>query len=299
MRLLEHLELAVGELAQALVQSQPRVSRHAAILCDSGLAERRREGSWVFLRKAVSHGSPDALAAAISHLLDAAEKHDAQFAAQCELDRQRLNTIRLARESSAAEFFASKAEKWDQLSALLSPAEEVESVIIDQLGDAHLGRMLDIGTGTGRMAELLADRCDHVVGFDRSTEMLRLARARLQDLPVEQWELVQGDFNALPFAEQTFDTVMLHQVLHYAQDPEHVVKEAARIARPDARIVIVDLAEHHNEELRDRHAHVRLGFSRDQMKALMRNAGLSGAPPAELSGKGLPINVWITRKKAS
>jgi len=298
MRLLEHLELAVGELAQALGQSQPRVSRHAAILCDSGLAERRREGSWVFLRKAISRDSTDPLAVAVAHLLHAAEKQDAQFAAQCEVDRQRLNTVRAARESSAAQFFAGKAEKWDQLRALLSPAEEVENLVLDQLGDAHLGRLLDIGTGTGRMAQLLADRCDHVVGFDRSTEMLRLARARLQDLPAERWELVQGDFNALPFAEETFDTVVLHQVLHYAQDPGHVVKEAAQSARPDARVVIVDLAEHHNEELRDSHAHVRLGFSQEQMQALMEGAGLSGLPPAKLSGKGLPIYVWIARKIA-
>lgn len=296
MRLLEHLELAVGELAQALGQSQPRVSRHVAILCESGLAERRREGSWVYLRKAVSPGSDSAIAAAAARLLDAAEVEDADFAAQCTEDRRHLAAIRARRENSAAQFFASHAGEWDQLRVLLSPAEEVENSIVQSIGNQPLGRLLDIGTGTGRIAELLADRADYVVGFDRSPEMLRLARARLQNFPANRWELVQGDFYALPFPDAEFDTVTLHQVLHFAHEPVYTLREAARVGSPDARIVIVDLGAHARDELRERHAHVRLGFTDEQMSALLYDAGLGADEPINLVGEGLTTKIWIAQR---
>lgn len=295
MRLLEHLELAVGELAQALGQSQPRVSRHVAILCDSGLAERRREGSWVYLRKAISINSESAVAAAASRMLDAAETEDSDFAAQCAEDRRHLAAIRARRESSAAQFFASHAGEWDQLRALLSPAEDVEASIVSSIGNRPLGRLLDIGTGTGRIAEVLADSAEHVVGFDRSPEMLRLARARLQDMPVDSWELVQGDFYALPFPDATFDTIVLHQVLHFAHQPAYVLREAARVSRTNARFVIVDLAAHARDELRERHAHVRLGFTDEQMSELLCDSGLAAPDPLELVGEGLTTKIWIAQ----
>ena len=296
MRLLEHLELAVGELAQALGHSQPRVSRHVSILCDSGLAERRREGSWVYLRKAISDASDSAVDVAASRLLDAAEAEDAEFAAQCAEDRRHLAAIRARRESSAAQFFANHAGEWDQLRALLSPAEEVEECIVEAIGGQPLGRLLDIGTGTGRIAELLANRAEYVVGFDRSPEMLRLARARLQDFPAGHWELVQGDFYALPFADASFDTVTLHQVLHFAHEPVYTLREAARVSSAGARIVIVDLAAHARDELRERHAHVRLGFTDEQMAELLHDSGLAAAPPVALVGEALTTKVWIARR---
>ena len=293
MRLLGHLELAVGELAQVLGQSQPRVSRHVAILCDAGLAERRREGSWVFLRQAVSDTSERPLVAAVARLLAAAEEEDAGFAARCAEDRRHLAAIRATREKSAAAFFASHAEEWDSLRQLLGPAEEVEAALLDALGDAPLGRMLDIGTGTGRIAQVLEGRADHIVGFDRSPEMLRLARARLQGLPVDRWELVQGDFHALPFAAESFDTTVLHQVLHYAHEPALVLAEAARVTRGGGRLAVVDLAAHERGELRKRHAHVRLGFADEQMLALLAEAGFDAAPSLALPGNGLTTRLWI------
>lgn len=298
MRLLEHLELAVGELAQVLGQSQPRVSRHVAILCDSGLAERRREGSWVFLRKAIARGSARPLAAAVARLLDAAEAEDSTFAIRCAEDRRHLAAVRAVREKSASDYFARTAEEWDRLRALLSPEDRVEAALLKALGKPSLGRLLDIGTGTGRMADLLADRADHVVALDRSPEMLRLARARLQKLPAERWELVQGDFAALPFEPASFDTVVFHQVLHYAQDPGYALQEAARVCRPGGRIIIVDLAAHGREELRTRHAHVRLGFSDEQMLTLLSECGFTPSlPVSALPGSGLTTKIWIAQRE--
>lgn len=296
MKLLQHLEFAVGELAQMLGQSQPRVSRHVAILCDAGLIERRREGGWIFLRNTVSLESARPIAACVARLLAAAEDEDEEFAARCAEDRRHLAAIRATRERAATEFFAGQAEKWDRLRALLSPAREVEAALLKALEGRELGNLLDIGTGTGRIAELLAERADHIVGLDRSPEMLRVARARLQTLPVEHWELMHGDFNALPFAAGIFDTIVLHQVLHYAQNPAHVLQEAARVAREEARIVVVDLAAHEREELRKHHAHVRLGFTDEQLLSFLSECGFSASLPLALPGKGLTTKVWIAAR---
>lgn len=293
MRLLGHLELAVGEIAQVLGQSQPRVSRHIAILCDCGLAERRREGSWVFLRQAIARNSARPIAAAVAHLLDAAEQEDSDFAARCAEDRRHLAAIRAVREKSAAEYFARYADEWDRLRALVSPDDRVEAALLKALGREKLGRLLDIGTGTGRMADLLAERADHVVALDRSPEMLRLARARLQKLPPHRWELVQADFSALPFDPASFDTLVFHQVLHYAQDPGYALKEAARVCRPGGRVAIIDLAAHEREEMRKRHAHVRLGFTDEQMLALLGDAGFGPCPSLALPGKELTTKIWL------
>ncbi len=295
MRLLEHLELAVGELAQVLGQSQPRVSRHIAILCDSGLTERRREGSWVFLRKIVTLDSARPLAAAAAHLLTAAEEEDADFAARCAEDRRHLAAIRSSRERHAAEFFARQAEDWDRIRAMLGPAGQVETAL-NKILPNRIGRLLDVGTGTGRIAHLLAGRSDHVVGLDKSPEMLRLARARLQDLPSSRWELAHGDFAALPFPSDSFDTVVFHQVLHYALEPGSAVREAARVCRPGGQVVIVDLAAHEHEELRKRHAHVRLGFTDEQILELLSDSGFRPQAPLALPGKVLTTKIWVGQR---
>ncbi|HNN55034.1 MAG TPA: metalloregulator ArsR/SmtB family transcription factor [Novosphingobium sp.] len=295
-RLLAHMELAVGELAQILGQSQPRVSRHVRILCDAGLAERRKEGSWVFLRSAIGEERAPPLGAAAARLLAAAERDDAQFAARCAEDRRHLAAIRSARENSAQAYFARHAAEWDTLRSLHTPDGSVEAALSRALGSTSLGELLDVGTGTGRMAELFAPRARHVTAFDMSPEMLRIARTRLQDLPAEKVELVQGDFAALPFAEASFDTLLFHQVLHYAQDPALVLGEAARVTRPGGTVAVVDFAAHDREELRSQHAHARLGFSDEQMLALLSDSGFVAAPPEALPGKPLTVKIWTGRR---
>lgn len=292
MRLLAEMELAVGELALVLGQSQPRVSRHIRILCDAGLAERRKEGAWVFLRSAIGQERAPPLGAAAARLLAMAEEGDAQFAARCAEDRRHLAAIRAARESAAQTYFARHAAEWDELRGLHSPDGPVEAALLKSLDSAGLGALLDIGTGTGRIAELLGPRAKRVTGLDKSPEMLRLARTRLQDLPAERLDLVQGDFTSLPFAAQSFDTVVFHQVLHYAQDPAPALTEAARVCRPGGTIAIVDFAAHDREELRSQHAHARLGFSDEQMLGLLSEAGFQAAPPMALPGKPLTVKIW-------
>ncbi len=294
MRLIATMELAIGELAHALGQSQPRVSRHVAILCDAGLAERRREGSWVFLRQSAAGG--EATARAVARLLAAAEDEDASFAHTCAEDRRHLAAIRDARDKSAADYFARHAGEWDRLRALLAPADAVEQALVAALGSESLGAVLDIGTGTGRIAELLEPASDKVTGLDKSPEMLRLARARLQGLPSGRVELVQGDFAALPFAPASFDTVVFHQVLHYASEPDYALAEAARVCRAGGRIAIVDLAAHEREDMRRAHAHARLGFGDDQMSAMLSRYGFEAGARETIEGGELAVKVWTARR---
>ncbi len=291
MRLLANMELAVGELAQVLGQSQPRVSRHIRILCDAGLAERRKEGSWVFLKSAIGEGLAPPLGDAVARMLGVAERDDPSFAARCAEDRRHLAAIRAARENSAAEYFARHAAQWDEIRILHSPDGPVEAALTLALGSS-LGALLDIGTGTGRMAEVLAGSAAHITAYDNSPEMLRIARARLQHLPAALVDLVQGDFAALPFADGAFDTVLFHQVLHYAQSPDVALAEAARVTKPGGRIAVVDFAAHDREELRSQHQHARLGFTDEQIMTLFTEAGYAAAAPIALPGKPLTVKIW-------
>jgi ArsR family transcriptional regulator len=173
----------------------------------------------------------------------------------------------------------------------------VERRLAEALADAPLGHLLDIGTGTGRIAELFADQAARVAALDKNLEMLRVARAKLQHLPAARVELVQGDFAELPFADASFDTVILHQVLHFAPDPAPALAEAARVLRSGGRIAIVDFASHDHEELRIRHQHVRLGFSDRQMADLLRAADFAVATPLALEGGALVVKIWTARRR--
>ncbi len=302
MRLLASMELAVGEVAQVLGQSQPRVSRHIKILCDSGLAERRKEGAWVFLRSSLGEASESLLASALARLLAVAENEDAAFGRRCAEDRQHLDAIRTSRESHALDWFARHAEEWDELRSLHIADGPVEAALREMLadltgGEAKLGRLLDVGTGTGRMAELFAPQASHVVAFDKSPDMLRIARARLQHLPAGSVELVQGDFAQLPFAPRGFDTVLFHQVLHYAQAPEAVLAGAARVTAPGGRVAIVDFAAHDREDLRQTHAHARLGFSDAQIEAMLLDSGFVPHATRALAGHELVVKLWTATRR--
>ena len=292
LRLVSSMELAVGEIAQVLGHSQPSVSRHIAILGDAGLVERRREGSWMFLRGAKADG----FALSISTLLAECDGFDPEFGEVCAADRSKLAAIRNARETQAQDYFADHASNWDELRRLHSPDQTVEDALIEALGPGPLGQVLDIGTGTGRMAELFATRAERVIALDKSPAMLRVARARLQHFGGDKIEMVQGDFNALPLADGSMDTVLFHQVLHFAQNPAEALGEAARVLKSGGRIAIVDFAAHQREELRERYAHARLGFSDEQMEQLLSHSGFEAEPPKAMDEGELVVKIWLARR---
>jgi|TARA_R100000501_G_scaffold10060_1_gene19805 ArsR family transcriptional regulator len=278
-RLARRMELTVGELASVLEQSQPRVSRHVRILGEAGLVERHKEGSWVFVRFAGGE-----LAAHVGALLDAAEPP--------EDDIGRLEAVRGERVEEAERYFADHAENWDRVRALHVADSEVEAAITKTLGSRPLGTLLDIGTGTGRMLEVLAPGASHAIGIDRSAEMLRAARGKLEAAGLTQCQVRQGDMFALPQADASVDTVVLHHVLHFADRPHAAVAEAARVLSPGGRLLIADFAPHDREELRRNHAHVRLGFADEQMKSWLEKAGLRPHAPQHLEGP-LTVTIWL------
>lgn len=288
--LLRRMELSVGELAQVLGQSQPRVSRHVRILADAGLCDRRREGSWVFLGLGGAVSAP--LLATIDGWRDAAaERWEVADAA-------RLDAVHADRAAAAQVYFDAHAGEWDAIRSLHVAEDEVEAAIIAALADAPVGRLVDIGTGTGRMIELLGETTTAAIGIDRSPEMLRFARARMGRAGIERVDLRQGDMYALPLEDRTADTIVLHQVLHYAQAPAAAIAEAARLLGPDGRLLIVDFAAHDRDDLRDREGHARLGFDDDQIAHWFIAAGLEPGRAVELAGGELTVKLWLARRVA-
>jgi ArsR family transcriptional regulator len=288
--LLRAMELSVGELAQVLGQSQPRVSRHLKILADAGVLERRKEGSWVFLALAEAD-RVDPMFALIDAWADDATL--ALFAS----DAARTETIRAERAEAANRYFASHAEVWDQIRSLHVAESEVERAIDAALGRCALGRLVDVGTGTGRMIELFGPRAAHAIGIDRSSDMLRLARVKLEAAGIQS-SLRQGDMYALPLPDGAADSVIIHQVLHYAHSPAAAIAEAARVLAPGGTLLVVDFAAHEREELRSTDAHIRLGFEDEVMAGWFAGAGLEIDHVQHLEGGELTVTLWRGTKAA-
>src|SRR5579884_462505 len=283
-------ELTVSELAQILGQSQPRVSRHLKLLCEAGLLDRFREGSWVFYR--LSAGGPTS--ALGRHLVASCGDSDETVA----LDLQRLAQIKRQRAELAAAYFRENAAHWHKIRSLYVDEREVEAALGDIVGEAAPHDLLDIGTGTGRMLEILGPRVGHALGIDQSREMLAVARVNLERAGLVNGSVRLGDMYQLALPDASFDAVVVHQVLHYADRPAAAIAEAARVLRPGGILVVVDFAPHALEFLRAEHAHRRLGFADAEVAEWCRAAGLDPAPPRHLPGNPLTVAIWTAHRPA-
>ena len=289
--LLRVMELSVGELAQLLGQSQPRVSRHVRILSDSGLVGRRKEGSWVYLQLS----EPERTEGFYQLTQGLDPEAEQQFAA----DAARLDMVRADRAEAARRYFEAHAATWDSIRSLHIADCEIERAIASLLADRPLGTLLDIGTGTGRMLELFASKARNAIGIDRSSEMLRLARVKLEEAGISSASLRQGDMNALPLGDRSVDSIILHQVLHYAQQPGAAIAEAARVLVRGGQMLVIDFAQHDRAELKERDAHLRLGFADDAMRGWFAAAGLELDRIERLSGGELTVILWRGVKAAA
>ena len=287
-------ELTVTELTQILGQSQPRVSRHLKILADAGLVERYREGSWMFYRAAEEGRDGLTVRAVTEALRELADAEDRLIAR----DRERFIQSREARARVAAAYFEANAAEWDSVRKLHLPESDIEERMRAVVGEQPIGLFVDLGTGTGRMLELFADRYESGLGFDLSREMLSVARANLEKAGVTNAQVRHGDLFSLPLESGTADLVCLHQVLHYLAEPGAAVREAARLLKPGGRLVISDFAPHELEFLRDEHAHRRLGFSEEEVNAWRRASSLDLVAAETLSPQGgdarkLTVKIWV------
>jgi ArsR family transcriptional regulator len=216
-------ELSVTEITEVVGQSQPRVSRHLKVLCSSGLLDRFREQNWVYYRVPL-RGPGAELARGVLRLLPRDDE-------MLRLDQVRLEQI-LARRADQVRALAAGE-------AVPAPAG-VDARIVELMNGEALGELLDIGTGTGRMLRLLGVGAETAMGIDISREMLVLARSNLHAAGLDHLAVRQGNMYQLRFADGSFDTVTIDQVLYQAEQPATVLREAARVLRPGGRLLVVE-----------------------------------------------------------
>ncbi len=288
-------ELTVKDLTRILGQSQPRISRHLKLLHDAGLLTRAQEVSWVYFRLTDEAARATLLEAILSRI----DNTDGDL----ERDRQRAAELRRERFEHAQAFFASNAAEWDRLRALHIDEAEVERRLLDVMPEEPCDLLVDMGTGTGRMLEVLAGRYRRAIGVDTNQHMLAYARTRTEVARFRNVQIRQGDICSLALGGDSVGTVVMHQVLHFLAEPERAIAEAARILKPGGLLVIADFAPHEMERLRDEYAHQRLGFSNEQMTAWFRKAGLRCEHHDQLppggdgdSGGGLTVSIWLARR---
>jgi ubiquinone/menaquinone biosynthesis C-methylase UbiE/DNA-binding transcriptional ArsR family regulator len=290
--LLFEAELTVSDLTEILRQSQPRISRHLKLLAEAGLVARFREGAWAFFRLAEQGQA----ALAIRSLLTRLDADDPVIAR----DRERLGEVRAARAAAAQAYFKAHAAEWDRIRRLHAADEAVEAEILAALSDRPFRSLLDLGTGTGRMLELLCPQIERGLGIDFSLDMLALARARLDRAGLRHCSVRQGDIYDLPLPRDSFDVVIIHQVLHFLDDGARAIREAARVLRPQGRLVVVDFAPHDLEFLRGEHAHLRLGFGAETVTQWMEQADLDVIAHRNLApgedGK-IAVSLWLARDR--
>ncbi len=292
--LLSRGDLTVTDFTDILGQSQPRVSRHLKLLMEAGLVARYQEGSWAFFRLS----DDEAMREFVQAIVSRAETGEGQFAR----DGERLEAVKERRQARAKDYFDRNAAAWDELRTLHAPDRAVEEALQRILGRRGFQSMLDLGTGTGRLLELCAPLYRRGVGIDMSREMLAVARANLDRAGVTHAQVRQGDVYAPPVERDSFDLVTIHQVLHYLDEPGLAIREAARLLRPAGRLVVVDFAPHGLEFLREDHAHLRLGFSDQQMREWFAEAevdmeAVEAIAPKAGSQAGLTVKLWVGRDR--
>jgi ubiquinone/menaquinone biosynthesis C-methylase UbiE/DNA-binding transcriptional ArsR family regulator len=289
--LLAREELAVLEICRVLDQSQPRISRHLKLLAEAGLVERFPDGAWVFYRLAIG-GQAGELIGSILARIDPKDPTVLR-------DGERLSAVWSERAAEAGEYFARNAARWDEIRSLYVAESDVEAAILEAAGPGPFKRLVDLGSGTGRMLTLLGPQAEHALGLDQSQQMLNIARNHVSEAGLKQCELRHGDIFGTGLPSESADVVVVHQVLHYLSDPAAAVRESARIVREGGRLVIVDFAPHKLEFLREQHQHRRLGFAEAEMARWLGEGGLSGVQLNDLPAArkdGLTVRIWTAER---
>lgn len=223
--LLARAELTVGEICEVIGQSQPRVSRHLKLLCDAGLLDRFREQLWVYYRAPASGEARDT----VWQLLQLVDEEDDVL----RRDRRRMEEVIAERGRRAADHLAveESTEKGSDV---------VDATVLEELSSEPIGALLDVGTGSGHMLQLLGAKATRAVGVDISSDALRLARTKVHGAGLSHCELQRGDMYDLPFAAPLFDTVVAERVLAGAERPLAALAEIARTLKHGGRAVIIE-----------------------------------------------------------
>lgn len=277
--------LCVTDLCAVLGQSQPRLSRHLKLLTDAGLLERIPEGANAYFQMPAG-------ADLARMILARLPEEDPRLAA----DRRVAARLAAERAREASDAFRRHGMDWDEMRALGLPAALIEQALLEAL-PPRMDSFLDIGTGTGRLLELVAPQAERALGVDMSRDMLALARARLAERGLADRAAVrQADMYRLPFADAAFDGVAMQMVLHYAEDPAAALAEAARVLRPGGTLLIADLAPHAEAALLERQAHRWPGFDDAQLAGWLGAAGCTLAQATTIPGP-LAVRIWPARRQ--
>jgi ArsR family transcriptional regulator len=259
--LLDQEELSVAELAGITQLAQPRVSTHLAKLKEAGLVSDRRDGVFVYYRIASTIG--DSTLDDVWQLLrrntdDPLIQQDLERIAEVLNDRTGAGTW--------ADSVAGDMERH------YSPGRTWEATARGLVHLLDLGDVLDIASGDGVLAELLAPRARSIVCLDISERVAEAGKRRLQPFSNVRFEV--GDMHRLPMPDATFDTVLLMHALTYTPQPAQVFEEAARVLRKGGRLLAVTLERHRHEKAVQPYNHINLGFTPQQLEKLSRRAGL-------------------------
>jgi ArsR family transcriptional regulator len=222
--LLARAELTVGEICEVIGQSQPRASRHLKLLCDAGLLDRFREQHWVYYRAPASGPARDT----VWQLLALVDDEDDVL----RRDRKRMEQVIAERGRRAADELASDP--------LLKSSELVDATVLEELAGEPIGALLDVGTGSGHMLQLLGAKATRAVGVDISSDALRLARTKVHGAGLSHCELQRGDMYDLPFAVPLFDTVIIERVLAEAERPLVALAEISRTLKHGGRVILIE-----------------------------------------------------------
>lgn len=258
--LLEREELTVAELSAITRLAQPRVSTHLSKLKEAGLVRDRRAGVSAYYR--FDEGALDHAQRALWHTLSTGS--DDPLLRQ---DAERVTGV-LAMRASDQNWADSVAGDMERH---YSPGRTWEALARSAVPLLQPGDVLDIASGDGVLAELLAPHSNRYVCLDASTKVVAAASERLRKL--KNVEVREGDMHALPFEADTFDLVVLMHALTYAEQPAQAVIEAARVLRPGGRLLLTSLAKHEHRGAVEAFGHVNLGFAEKDLQKFAGKAG--------------------------
>ncbi len=259
--LLDREELSVAELAAITQLAQPRVSTHLSRLKEAGLVSDRRDGVFVYYR--IAQNNPDP---ALDEMWQLLRKNTQDPLVQQDYERIRQVLSTRSGEGTWADSVAGDMERH------YSPGRTWEATARGLVHLLEPGDVLDIASGDGVLAELLAPRARSITCLDISSRVAEAGRKRLADFSNVSFEV--GDMHALPVEDSSFDTVLLMHALTYTENPAQVFREVARVLRPGGKLLAVTLESHRHAKAVEPFNHVNLGFTTAQLEALTKQAGL-------------------------
>jgi ArsR family transcriptional regulator len=267
LRILAEHELSVNEIVDILDVTQSRVSRHLTTLRSVGFLASRREGTWVYYRKP----SQRSMKPEILQVWNLVLRWDAKDSQQVK-DQKKLQQVLQRKAERSLEFYGEHAQRWDHIRSTLC-GEYVTTQAMESLIPKTL-TVADIGTGTGELLLPLARIVQHVIGIDPSTEMMKQAKFKADQVEVNNIEFRTGKMEDLPLQDHEVDATFAGLALHHSTDPALALREMSRVVKPNGTVTIIDFQSHNEEWMREELAHTWLGFSREDLEQWYSNAGL-------------------------